>query len=122
MADSARPALDAQVVGRLERLGQAAGEDLMGQLATLFLADADVSVVALREALAGDDAAAVVRSAHTLSGASANLGATQLARLCATLATDGAAGDLVGGGALLEAVEAELGRVRSALGSRTPTP
>ena len=113
---------DAQVVGRLERLGKAAGEDLMGQLAILFLADADARIVALRQALAEDDAAAVVRSAHTLSGASANLGATDLARMCATLATDSAAGDLVGGWALLDAIEAELGRVRSALGSLIPTP
>ena len=89
-ADPAVPVLDEQVVGRLERLGKTVGEDLMGQLVILFLADADASVVALREALAGDDAAAVIRSAHTLSGASANLGATDLARLCATLATDGA--------------------------------
>jgi CheY-like chemotaxis protein/HPt (histidine-containing phosphotransfer) domain-containing protein len=116
-ADPARPALDARVVGRLERLGTAAGEDLMGQLAMLFLADAEVRVVALREALAGDDAAAVARSAHTLHGASANIGAAELARLCATLAKDCATGDPVGGEAQVQAVEAELGRVRSALGS-----
>ncbi len=35
---------------RLERLGEAAGEDLLGQLATLFLADADTRVDALRQA------------------------------------------------------------------------
>jgi HPt (histidine-containing phosphotransfer) domain-containing protein len=109
--------LDAEIIGRLERLGEAAGEDLIGQLAILFVADADARVVELREALATNDAAAVVRSAHTLSGASANLGATVLAHLCASLATDSAGGDLVGGGVLLEAVEAELTRVRSALGS-----
>jgi CheY-like chemotaxis protein/HPt (histidine-containing phosphotransfer) domain-containing protein len=121
-ADAGLPALDATVIGRLERLGEAAGEDLMGQLTELFLADADASLVAMREALVGGDTDAVTRTAHTLSGASANLGATNLARLCATLATDGSAGDVVGGGALVEAVEAELGRVRSALGSRIPTP
>jgi two-component system, sensor histidine kinase and response regulator len=122
VADAARPVLDAQVVDRLERLGRAAGEDLMGQLAVLFLADADTRVVALRQALTGDDATAVLRAAHTMSGASANLGATELARLCAALATGSAAGDLVGSGAILEAVEAELGRVRSALGSLIPPP
>jgi signal transduction histidine kinase/HAMP domain-containing protein/DNA-binding NarL/FixJ family response regulator/HPt (histidine-containing phosphotransfer) domain-containing protein len=122
LADPTRPVLDPQVIGRLERLGEAAGEDLIGQLALLFLADADAWVVELREAFARDDAAAVVRSAHTLGGASANVGATVLARLCTSLATDSAAGDLVGGGALLEAVEAELERVRSALGSLTSTP
>jgi two-component system, sensor histidine kinase and response regulator len=116
------PVLDVQVVGRLERLGEAAGEDLVEQLATVFLTDADARVAALRHALAADDAAAVARSAHTLSGASANLGATDLARLCATLATGSAAGDLVRGGAQLEAVEAELGRVRSALGTLTTLP
>ncbi|MEA2161851.1 MAG: hypothetical protein QOD66_4231, partial [Solirubrobacteraceae bacterium] len=49
------------------------------------------------------------------------VGATALSHLCATLATNGAAGDLAGGAELLEAVEAELGRVRAALGSRAPT-
>jgi signal transduction histidine kinase/HAMP domain-containing protein/DNA-binding NarL/FixJ family response regulator len=119
--DPAGPALDTQVIGRLESLGHAAGEDLIGQLSVLFLTDADARVLEIREALATDDAAAVVRAAHTLGGASAILGAPVLARLCATLATDSAAGDAVGGGALLEALEAELGRVRSALAS-TSTP
>jgi CheY-like chemotaxis protein len=107
--------LDAQVVARLERLGEASGENLLGQLATLFLAEADARIVALHQALADHDATAVRSSAHTLSGASANLGATDLARLCANLATDGAAGDLDDGGAKVEAVEAELQRVRCAL-------
>ncbi len=116
------PCLDAEVVARLEHLGESAGEDLVGQLASLFLADAETRVGALRQAIARDDAAAVVRSAHTLSGASANLGATVLARLCATLAADGAVGDLTGGDALLDALEDELGRVRDALGSTARTP
>jgi HPt (histidine-containing phosphotransfer) domain-containing protein len=119
---AAKPVLDAQVVARLERLGNATGDDLLGKLGALFLADADVRVVALRQALAGQDAAAVVRTAHSLCGAGANLGATDLARMSAALATNGAAGDLTNGGAMVEAVEAELGRVRSALDSRVPTP
>jgi two-component system, sensor histidine kinase and response regulator len=120
-ADPARPALDAQIVGRLQRLGTAAGEDLMGQLAVLFLADAEARIVALREALAGDDRQAVVFSAHALNGASANLGATDLARLCAAFETDGGTGDPRGKGTL-EAVETELGRVRTALGLLASTP
>ena len=120
--DPNRPVLDADVVGRLESLGEAAGEDLVGQLASLFLADADTRVAALRQALARDDAAAVVRTAHTLSGASANVGATALARLCATLAAEGVAGDLMGGDTLLDAIEEELGRVRIAFGSPVPAP
>ncbi len=86
------------------------------------MTDAETRVVALREALAKDDAAAVFRLAHTLSGASANIGATVLTRLCASLATEGETGNLAGGDALLAAVEAELERVRSALASTTSTP
>jgi CheY-like chemotaxis protein/HPt (histidine-containing phosphotransfer) domain-containing protein len=122
VAETMHAVLDAEVVGRLVRLGEAAGEDLMGQLAVLFLTDADSRVVALHHALATNDADAVNRSAHQLSGASANLGATDLASLCATFATNGAAGDLTDGGAQLNAVEAELERVRLALRPRTPTP
>ena len=51
-ADPGQAALDGKVIGRLERLGEAAGEDLVGQLATLFVADAETRVVDLREALA----------------------------------------------------------------------
>ena len=80
--------LDAEIIDRLEKLGRAAGEDLMGELATLFLADADTRVAALRQALADHDAASVSQSAHTMGGASANLGATDLALLCAALETD----------------------------------
>ena len=117
---SDRPVLDTQVVGHLERMGAAAGEDLMGQLAALFLTEATAHLLELRRAVTGDDAAAVSRSAHTLCGASANVGATDLASLCASLATAGAAGDLTGGTARVDAVEAELGRVRSVLDARMP--
>jgi CheY-like chemotaxis protein/HPt (histidine-containing phosphotransfer) domain-containing protein len=120
--DPDRPVLDVQAVERLERLGESAGEDLLGELAPLFLTDADARVAALREAISRDDAAAVVRSAHTLSGASANLGATVLARLCATLAADGSVGDLTDGEVLLDTLEDELERVRGALESASSAP
>lgn len=109
------PVLDAEVVARLEFLGKAAGVDLIGQLAVLFLADAEVRVASLRVALTARDAVAVVQAAHTLSGASANLGATELSRMCATLAVPGAVGDLVARMAMVDSVEAELERVRCAL-------
>jgi two-component system sensor histidine kinase/response regulator len=119
---SSRPTLDADVVDRLERLGAAAGEDLLGQLVTLFLDDADTRMVALHEALAREDGPALIHLAHTMCGASANLGAAELARLCARLATDGAVSDLESNGAFLEAIEAELGRVRIAFGAGSPSP
>jgi CheY-like chemotaxis protein/HPt (histidine-containing phosphotransfer) domain-containing protein len=120
---SARPALDPEVVERLERLGADTGEDLMGQVAELFLADADTRIVTLREALARQDGSTLIQSAHTMCGASASLGAADLARLCARLATDGAVSDIEEARSLLSSVEVELARVRAALrASRTVEP
>jgi two-component system, sensor histidine kinase and response regulator len=110
---ASRPVLDAEIVGRLERLGEAVGEDLMGQLAVLFLADAESHVALLRQA--GGNTATLVRSAHSLRGASANLGATELAYLCASLETVAGTGALESARALIDAIDVELGRVRSAL-------
>ena len=115
-----QPVLDAQVIARLERLGSTAGVDLMAQLITLFLAESDASIVAMRTAVAVGDAIAVQRAAHALSGASANLGATDLARLCGTLASDGATDDLERMPARFDTIEAELERVRAALHEWTP--
>jgi PAS domain S-box-containing protein len=119
LAAAEAPALDAQFIERLERLGADAGEDLVEQLTALFLADADMGVAAMRDALAGEDAATLVRCAHALRGASANVGANALAGLCATLEAGSASGNLAVGQAQLAAAETELGRVRSALRSRT---
>ncbi|MDX6287118.1 MAG: two-component system, sensor histidine kinase and response regulator [Frankiales bacterium] len=121
-SDTARHVLDPEVVGRLERLGKAAGEDLWGQLVILFLVDADARILELRQALVDDDTGAVVRSAHLLSGASANVGASDLARLCSTFETDVAQNEPMGGGPHLAAIEAELGRVRVALTRAVSAP
>jgi CheY-like chemotaxis protein len=122
VGDRARAVLDPQVIGRLQQLGNAAGEDFVRELAVLFVPDADDRIITLRTALIGEDSVAVARTAHALSGASAILGATELARLCAALASDGAAGDVVGGKALLEALETEFERVRLALEAMTAAP
>jgi HPt (histidine-containing phosphotransfer) domain-containing protein len=107
--------LDPEVVSRLERLGDTAGDGLMSGLARLFLTDAAVQMMGIQNALAQDDVAAVDRSAHRLSGASANLGAVRLADLCGTLATEAAAGGVADGPATLALIGAELDRVRVAL-------
>jgi CheY-like chemotaxis protein len=118
-AETTRPALDPRTIARLDRLGADAGEDLVRQLATIFEADATSHISTLRHALASEDAVVVSREAHTMSGASVNVGATRLAQLCDTLAADISKDigtrDLQHSWALLDLVEAELARVQSAL-------
>ena len=72
-------------------------------------------VVELRDALADRDAVAVA-VAHSLRGASANIGATDLARLCAILETHGIAGDLGRGAGVFDAI----GRARRVRGALEP--
>jgi two-component system sensor histidine kinase/response regulator len=118
--DAALPVLDAAIVDRLDRVGRAAGEDLLGRLTSLFLDDAAIHVADMRAGLAAADTGAVARAAHTLCGASGNMGASRLAGLCATLAANGNAGNLADGETLLTAAESELERVRDALRSLAP--
>jgi HPt (histidine-containing phosphotransfer) domain-containing protein len=84
----------------------------------MFVADADAQLIEMHRALDVDDAVAVARSAHNLSGASATLGATDLASLCKDLESQSAEGNLSNGEPLLEAVELELGLVHSAFALR----
>jgi two-component system, sensor histidine kinase and response regulator len=122
LADLSAPVLDADVIERLERLGESINEDLLGQLTVLFLSDADRQIAELRRAIADFDAAAVVGSAHSLRGASANLGARELASLCADLEADAAVGKLSTGTELVDALEAELVRVSDALQRTVAVP
>ena len=117
-----RPVLDPEIIGRLDRLGQTLGEDLMAELSLLFLTEADARVDALRKAAAGNDAPELVASAHELRGASANLGATELARLCAVLEKVGETGSLSESRGLVDAIEVELGRVGTALPAPVAAP
>jgi two-component system, sensor histidine kinase and response regulator len=112
-AGTGRPALDELVIARLEGLGATLGENLVGQLATLFLTEADTRLDQLHKAITADDADLILRLAHTLSGSSANMGAAELATQCAALATT--SGDRDSRTAMLGSIEAELVRVRSAL-------
>ena len=113
--DVPRSVLDVAIVRRLERLGLDSGEDLIGQLAALFLADEHTALGALRELYADGDRDALARAAHALSGASANLGATELACLCDVVAASVASGSDLS--QAVDALEAELDRVRLAVGA-----
>ena len=74
------PALDPAVTGRLRKLASA-DPSLLHEIYDAFLASAADYVATLRSSAARQDAEALRRAAHALKGASANVGAQQLARL-----------------------------------------
>jgi HPt (histidine-containing phosphotransfer) domain-containing protein len=90
MPDADVPVVDEIAVKRLCQLrDQVArpGEDVLGELLSLFERDAQVRVVALRAALALPDPSAAAearrQAAHALKGAAGNIGAARVAATAA---------------------------------------
>jgi HPt (histidine-containing phosphotransfer) domain-containing protein len=114
--------LDEDILSQLTQLGDVAGEDLVGKLAVPFLEDADHHLSAMRKAVVASDMVALSRSAHMLCGSSANLGATELARLCAVYGSATGTDVPEDSDWFLPAVASELERVRMALAARMAVP
>ena len=71
----------------ITRLREAALDDaeFMGELVEMFLTDTADQLVFLEQAIASADWISTSRTAHRLRGASSNVGAQELARLCSDL-------------------------------------
>ena len=64
-------------------------EELLEELLVLFKDSAASDLELLRQAIATDDAAGVVRAAHSLKGASASLGIEGIRQLSMVMESDG---------------------------------
>jgi HPt (histidine-containing phosphotransfer) domain-containing protein len=84
----------------------------------LFLRDAPPRMAEIRNALAGNDAAAARRAAHALKSSSANLGAAALADLCKRLERECRDGAAAESRALADAIEDEYSYVAADLTER----
>jgi hypothetical protein len=89
---------------------------LLGMLVDEYDRDTRIQIDRLHAALAEGDPHTVERCAHTVKGASANIGAMRLADLCRELESLGRAGALGEAPAILDRVETEFDKVRHALG------
>jgi PAS domain S-box-containing protein len=97
----------------LERLG--GDEKAYEEVVCLFLQDVPRQIHSLREAVSGGDAVAAQRQAHTLKGASGNVGATDLEK--ALLKTERACeqGDMKEAARMLDRIEAEFEKLNQIL-------
>ena len=80
-----------------------------------FLGDIPVQIEKLKEFVQSGDTAGATRQAHTIKGASANVGAPALRQAAATLEEMGHADDLAGMADSISLLEAEFGRLKSVL-------
>lgn len=77
--------VNVRVVNRLRELQQPGDVDLVRALVGMFRDQAATRIDALREACGVTDRERTVRTAHSLKGSAANMGAYRLARLCAVI-------------------------------------
>jgi CheY-like chemotaxis protein/HPt (histidine-containing phosphotransfer) domain-containing protein len=91
---------------------------LLAELVEIFLTDTAAYIAALRRAADAKDAGGLNTAAHTLKWSSGVLGALGMADLCRQLEALGDASAPAGAAALIDRLEQEFGRVRSALEAR----
>jgi HPt (histidine-containing phosphotransfer) domain-containing protein len=113
--DTGTPVLDAARVATLEELDGGDGQ-LLALLVEEYDRDARVQLDRIRAALAEGDPHGVERAAHTLKGASANIGAARLADACRELEGLGRAAALGTAPEVLARMDEEFDLVRHALG------
>jgi CheY-like chemotaxis protein/HPt (histidine-containing phosphotransfer) domain-containing protein len=96
--------------------------ELVGELFTLFVADAPLRLEELRAALSSSDVLALGDSAHALKGAAGNLYATEVERAAAEVERCAHQGDLARAAAAVAAVAARLERALEMMGRWSPEP
>jgi PAS domain S-box-containing protein len=107
--------LDAHVLQALRQMAGSRATEVLAQIIDNYLEAAPQLLQAMHDAVASGDAAALKQAAHTLRGASANLGAIALSQFCKTLEAMGDAGITTEALAVLSQVEAEYAMVKVAL-------
>jgi PAS domain S-box-containing protein len=104
------------VMNHTEALARLGGdEELLAEVAQLFLQDSPVWLAELRSALARRDAAGVRRAAHTLKGAVSYFGADEVTDAAQRLEELGRSADLGRAAAALDTLEQVIARLRPAL-------
>ena len=97
----------------IEQIEMSTGGDLefAGELAEIYDESVRMEFEGLRSTLAAGDTAVFGRHAHTIKGASANMGANLVRDLAYELETMGKAGNLAGADEKIVALEAAFERV-----------
>ncbi|WP_131668891.1 Hpt domain-containing protein [Psychrobacter pygoscelis] len=93
-------------------------DDEFDDLVQAYILDSQARLTTLRSALLNNDNATGYDAAHTLKGASANLGATQLAQLCHQLQEACREQQISAQAALLDSIENTLYLVQQEINQR----
>ncbi len=107
--------LDPDSLTALKNLQAEGDEGFVREIIELFLEDAAKRIDDLESTLAAGSDADFTRAAHSIKGACANFGATELAKICAQIENLGREGRMAEAAPLLPGLRREFGCVRLAL-------
>ena len=107
--------LDRSVLDGLRRLERPGGPRLVETVTGLFLEDTPQRLAELRDCVEQSDAVRLAKTAHTLKGSAANLGAREMVGICARLQELGESGGIGAAASLVADLERRFEPVRAAL-------
>ena len=107
--------LNRQALENIRALSHADGDALLERVILAFTSETPRQLSAMRAAIAGADAEALRKVAHSLKSGSANVGADGLAQLCKEMEKLGRAGSTEGAAALLQQMQQAFLAVRESL-------
>jgi HPt (histidine-containing phosphotransfer) domain-containing protein len=110
--------LDPSYLDTLFELQRSSGREVVSPVIESYVAEAPRRLAALRGALARGDREEIALVAHTLKGASAQLGVARAAAVSRELEERGREGSLEGAGEMLDRLEQELAAAAVALLAR----
>ncbi|MNN70180.1 Hpt domain protein [compost metagenome] len=107
--------LNRQALENIRALSGTDGDALLERVILAFTSETPRQLSAMRAAIAGADAEALRKVAHSLKSGSANVGADGLAQLCKEMEKLGRAGGTDGAAALLQQMQQAFLTVRESL-------
>lgn len=107
--------LNPDAIQALRDLSPDGNDEFLRELITIFLTDTPKQLTQLDEALARQDAALVIRAAHTIKGSSGNFGAEPFAAVAKQIESEAKTGNLAGAVALVPELKRGFANVAAAL-------
>jgi HPt (histidine-containing phosphotransfer) domain-containing protein len=114
------PILDQEAIDNLRALDPDGGDTFLREIIGIFIEDTPLRIAEIDQSLAAGDAATFVRAAHTIKGASANVGAAALRAVAEQLEHRAKKNGLVEVTALIVELKTEFIGAKTALTALIP--
>lgn len=109
------PILDLQAIETLRSLNPDDGDAFLKELIEIYLQDTPERIAEIERGLVSQDAALIMRAAHSIKGSSSNFGAVHFAKLAQEIEQQGKTTNLASTPSSLVTLKAEYTQVIAAL-------